>query len=133
MPIYEYRCRACGKKTTALVLVRERASDVRCQFCQGADLERLWSRFATVKSEEARMEALADPSAMSGLDENDPKSMMQWMKRMGQEMGEDLGSDFEEAMEQEMASGAGAGDPEAPAPGGDPASPTPIGGAGDDL
>ncbi|MGE3844577.1 MAG: FmdB family zinc ribbon protein, partial [Vicinamibacterales bacterium] len=102
-PIYEFRCRACRKKTTALVLVRERIGEVRCSTCGSADLERLWSRFATVKSEEARMEALSDPSAMAGLDENDPKSMMQWMKRMGREMGEDLGPDFEEAMEQEMA------------------------------
>lgn len=129
MPIYEYRCRSCRKKTTALVLVRERESDVRCQFCQSADLERLWSRFATVKSEDARLEALADPSAMGGLDESDPKSMMQWMKRMGQEMGEDLGSDLEEAMEQEMASGGeGAEDGAAPAGG-----PLPTGGAGDDF
>ncbi|MGE3844884.1 MAG: FmdB family zinc ribbon protein, partial [Vicinamibacterales bacterium] len=67
MPIYEFRCRACRKKTTALVLVRERIDEVRCSTCGSADLERLWSRFATVKSEEARMEALSDPSAMAGL------------------------------------------------------------------
>lgn len=118
MPIYEFRCRSCRKKTTSLVLVRERLPEVRCAHCGGADLERLWSRFATVKSDDARMEALADPSAMSGLDENDPKSMMRWMKKMGQEMGEDLGPDFEQAMEQEMAGGADADDP-AGAPGGD--------------
>jgi putative FmdB family regulatory protein len=105
MPIYEFRCRSCRTKTTALVLARERAADVRCRHCNGSDLERLWSRFATVKSEESRMEALADPASLGGLDEQDPRSMMRWMKRMGQEMGEDLGSDFEEAMEQEMASG----------------------------
>ncbi len=115
MPIYEYRCRACRKKTTALVLVRERQSEVRCQHCQSADLERLWSRFATVKSEDARLDALADPSAMSGLDEQDPASMMRWMKRMGQEMGEDVGDDFEAAMEEEMAGGG----EHAPAPDGD--------------
>jgi hypothetical protein len=80
---------------------------VRCRSCGGSDLERLWSRFATVKSEEARLDALADPAALSGLDENDPKSMMQWMKRMGREMGEDLGEDFEAAMEEELASGEG--------------------------
>lgn len=105
MPIYEYRCRQCGRKTTALVLVRAREHEVRCRSCGGSDLERLWSRFATVKSEEARLDALADPASLSGLDENDPKSMMEWMKRMGREMGEDLGEDFEAAMEEELASG----------------------------
>jgi hypothetical protein len=80
---------------------------VRCQACGGSDLERLWSRFATVKSEEARMDALGDPSAFGGVDESDPKSMMRWMKRMGEAMGEDVGDDFEQAMEQELAGGEG--------------------------
>jgi len=105
MPIYEFRCRQCRRKTTALVLSRDRVADVRCQACGGADLERLWSRFATVKSEDARMDALADPSAFGGVDESDPKSMMRWMKRMGEAMGEDVGDDFEQAMEDELAGG----------------------------
>ena len=58
------------------------------------------SRFAAPKSEEARLESLADPSSLGGLDENDPKSMARWMKRMGREMGEDVGEDFDEAMEE---------------------------------
>ena len=58
------------------------------------------SKFAAPKSEEARLESLADPSSLGGLDENDPKSMARWMKRMGREMGEDLGEDFDQAMEE---------------------------------
>ena len=57
------------------------------------------SRFAAPKSEEARMEALADPSNFGDLDENDPQSMARFMKKMGREMGEDLGDDMDEAME----------------------------------
>ena len=57
------------------------------------------SRFASPKSEEARLEALADPSNLAGLDENDPQSMARFMKKMGTEMGEDLGDDLSEAME----------------------------------
>jgi putative FmdB family regulatory protein len=105
MPIYEFRCRQCRRKTTALVLSRERIEEVRCEACGSNDLERLWSRFATVKSEEARMDALADPSAFGGVDESDPKSMMRWMKRMGEAMGEDAGDDFEQAMEAELSGG----------------------------
>jgi len=110
MPIYEFRCRRCRRKTTALVLVRERASEVRCSACDSDELERLWSRFATVKSEDARLDALADESSLAGLDENDPKSVARWMKRMGQEMGEDLGGDVEAALEEEMAGGEPGGD-----------------------
>ncbi len=62
-------------------------------------MERLMSRFASPKSEEARLASLADPDAMSGLDENDPASMARFMKKMGDEMGEDLGEDLAEAMD----------------------------------
>jgi putative FmdB family regulatory protein len=110
MPIYEYQCRSCRKKTSALVLVRARESDVRCKHCGGADLEKLWSRFASPKSEDARLDALSDPSAFAGLDENDPKSVAKFMKKMGQEMGEDVGN-LEQAMEEEMAGGGGEGTP----------------------
>jgi putative FmdB family regulatory protein len=115
MPIYEYKCKSCRKKTSALVLVRARESEVRCKHCGGEDLEKLWSRFASPKSEDARLDALSDPSALAGLDENDPKSVAKFMKKMGQEMGEDVG-DLEQAMEEEM-SGGGAPGEEGGAPG----------------
>ena len=61
-----------------------------------------------IRSEENRMESLADPSKWSDLDEKDPKSMARWMKRMGKEMGEDMGEDVDqmvdEAMEEEIVS-----------------------------
>jgi len=63
------------------------------------------SRFATVKSEDARLESLGDPSQFGNLDENDPKSVARFMKRMGQEMGEDLGDDLDAAMDEAMAEG----------------------------
>ena len=65
------------------------------------------SRFATVKSEDARLDSLADPSQYGDLDENDPKSVARFMKRMGQEMGEDMGDDLDAAMDEAMAEGDG--------------------------
>jgi hypothetical protein len=69
-------------------------------------MTRLISRVARIRSEESRLESLADPSKLGGLDENDPASMARWMKRMGKEMGEDLGEDvdsmIDQAMEEEM-------------------------------
>ena len=105
MPIFEFGCRTCRKKTTALVLVRTRIGEVRCTHCGGADLVKLVSRFAMPKSEEARLDALADPTSFAGVDENDPQSVAQFMKKMGSEMGEDLGDDFDQALEQEMSDG----------------------------
>ncbi len=110
MPIYEFRCRQCRRKTTSLVLVRARIGEVRCASCGSADLERLWSRFATVKSEEARMDALADSAGRGGFDENDPRSVARWMKRMGAEMGEDVGEEIDAALDEEFRGHAEDGD-----------------------
>jgi hypothetical protein len=71
-------------------------------------MTRILSKVRVIRSEESRMESLADPSKWGGLNENDPKSMAKWMKRMGKEMGEDMGEDVDqmvdEAMEEERAS-----------------------------
>lgn len=98
MPIYEYRCRTCGKRSTLLVLNIANPPPLACTHCRSADLERLLSRFAAPKSEEARLESLADPDALGDLDESDPKSMARFMKRMGEELGEDT-DDLEDALD----------------------------------
>lgn len=74
-----------------------------CNFCKSQDLNRLFSRFATVRSEESRLESLADPSSLAGLDEHDPKSMARWMKKMGKEIGEDAGENFEAEMDKAVS------------------------------
>lgn len=74
-----------------------------CTFCKSRDLTRLFSRFATVRSEESRLESLADPGSLAGLDENDPQSMARWMKKMGKEIGEDVGENFEAEMDQALS------------------------------
>jgi hypothetical protein len=82
------------------------------------------SRFATVKSEEARLDALADSSSFGDLDENDPGSVARFMKKMGKEFGDDLGDDFGSAVDEAMAEAGddengGAGGAESPADAGD--------------
>ena len=52
------------------------------------------------RSEESRLEGMADPSGWGDLDENDPKSMARMMKKMGTEMGEDLGPEFHEVVDR---------------------------------
>lgn len=116
MPLYEYRCTSCKKRVTLLTLRASERVDEVCDRCGARTLERLMSRFAMGRSDEARMEALSDPSNLSGLDENDPGSVARWMKRMSREMGEEVGGggDVDEMADQ-MASGsfadeAGGGD-----------------------
>jgi putative FmdB family regulatory protein len=122
MPIYEYRCLDCGRKTQVLTLSVKAAVEPKCRHCGGTNLVKLVSRVAFLRSEESRLAGLADPASLAGLDENDPKSVARWMKKMGKEMGEEAGDDFDaeidravEDMEQE---GGGAEDG-AGGPGGD--------------
>jgi len=99
MPLYEYRCLDCKKRSTVLVLSLANQTPPTCSHCQSPQVERILSRFASPKSEEARLEALGDPNNLAGLDENDPQSMARFMKKMGEELGEDLGDDLSEVTE----------------------------------
>ena len=109
MPIYEYRCQECGKVSSFLILNIRSPFEPKCKKCQSGGMTRLISRIARVRSEESRLESLADPSKLGGLDEKDPASMARWMKRMGKELGEDMGEDFDamvdDAMEMEGQEG----------------------------
>ncbi len=100
MPIYEYLCRACGREFGKLILTEADRESLACPKCGGRELERLLSRFRAVRSQESRLERLADPSSMAGLDENDPASVAKWAKRMGREAGEEMGEDFDEMVDQ---------------------------------
>jgi putative FmdB family regulatory protein len=113
MPIYEYRCTDCGRKTQVLTLSVKAAVEPKCRHCGGRNLMKLVSRVAFLRSEESRLERLADPSSLGGLDEEDPKSVARWMKKMGREMGEEAGEDFDaevdRAVEESERGGGGGG------------------------
>lgn len=98
MPIYEYRCRDCSKRSTILVLSIRHAAPPTCSHCKSQNLDRLLSRFAAPKSEEARLDALTDPSRFGDFDENDPQSMERLMKKVGEEMGEDVAGEMDATM-----------------------------------
>ncbi|MDZ7265276.1 MAG: zinc ribbon domain-containing protein [candidate division KSB1 bacterium] len=102
MPIYEYVCQQCGKKNSYLVFLTESFSPT-CNHCGSHDLRRIMSRFAAVRSEESRLESLADPSKWGDLDENDPKSMVRFMKKMGRELGDEMGEDYNQLIEEAEA------------------------------
>ncbi len=55
MPLYDFKCRACGHEFEGLVLPAR--TPPACPSCQGQDLERLISSFA-VSSEERSQAAL---------------------------------------------------------------------------
>lgn len=102
MPIYEYRCQDCHKRVTIFLRSFSEVQEAtpRCPRCQGTNLRRLVSRVFALRSEESLLDDLADPSSLGDLDENDPKSIARWMRRMSSEMGEDLGDEFHEVVDR---------------------------------
>lgn len=103
MPIYEYDCAGCRRRVSLLILAPSTAPPPRCPRCGSESLTRIMSRFSRVRSEEDRIESLADPSAMGDVDENDPRSVARFMKKMGEEFGDELGDDFESAVDDAVA------------------------------
>lgn len=106
MPIYEYECEKCHRRTSVLTLRASAKVDAKCSHCGAARMRRLMSRFAMPRSEEARMEALADSSSLGDVNENDPKSLARAMRKMGREMGDEFaGPEFNDAINEMESSG----------------------------
>lgn len=102
MPIYEYRCHDCRRRVSILwrSLSEAQSGEARCPRCGGTRLTRLVSRVAVLRSEEARLDALMDTDSLGDLDENDPKSIARWMRKMSKELGEDAGEEFDEVVDR---------------------------------
>jgi putative FmdB family regulatory protein len=102
VPIYEYRCADCRRRVSLYyqTFSAAGAASPSCPNCSSQHLERLVSRVFQLKSEDAQLEDLADPSSFGGLDENDPKSVARWARKLGQQMGEDLGDDWGEMVDR---------------------------------
>jgi putative FmdB family regulatory protein len=101
MPIYEYRCQDCRRRISLFFRsFEEIEAKPVCPRCGGTHLARLISRVSVVRSEESRIDDMADPSMLSDLDENDPKSIARWMRKMGTEAGEEMPTEFGEVVDR---------------------------------
>ena len=101
MPTYDYSCRDCGKHNSIFQAYEEYGvASVVCQYCGSEKLERIIGRIRVARSEESRIESLADPNAWGDFDESDPRSMAKMMRKMGNEMGEEMPPEFDEAIDR---------------------------------
>jgi putative FmdB family regulatory protein len=99
VPDYEYRCGNCHRYVSLFYTYSEfDAAEPICSHCGSSNLNRLISRIGLAKSEDSRMDALDPESMLAGLDEEDPRSLGRFMRKMSDEMGEDLGGEFEEVV-----------------------------------
>ena len=97
MPIYEYRCQSCQNKVGVRLSYAEYGvKQPVCPVCGSKNLKRAIGRVRIAKSEDRRLDDMADPSFLGDVDESDPKSIGRALKKMGKEMGEDLPPEFDE-------------------------------------
>lgn len=99
MPIYEYRCQACGKRTSVFVRSMTAQVAAQCEHCGSRKLRRLISRVTVARSSSGGPDNF-DESMLGDIDENDPRSVARFARRMRDEMGEDMGPDFDDAIEK---------------------------------
>ncbi|MDT8898353.1 zinc ribbon domain-containing protein [Thermanaerothrix sp. 4228-RoL] len=98
MPTYEYRCLDCRKRFEVFMTYAEYGTRaVTCLHCSSSNVQRRIGRVRVARSEESRLEDLADPSKLAGL-EDDPKTLGRMMRQMSKEVGEDLGDVFDEVV-----------------------------------
>jgi putative FmdB family regulatory protein len=101
MPIYDYRCLDCRKRASVFQSYEDYGrGGVTCPHCGSANLKRLISRVRVMRSDDSRLDSLADPDDWGDIDENDPRSVARAMRRMGDEMGEELPDEFDEVVDR---------------------------------
>jgi len=100
MPIYEYRCQGCGRRTS--VFVRRIGLEVEpvCPHCGSRRLERLISRVAVLRSEDDIFQGLAEDISLDDVDDSDPRSVARFVRRMSQRLGHPLDAEMEAELER---------------------------------
>lgn len=92
MPVYEYRCNACRKKTSVFVRTVSDPQGVTCSHCGGSDVQRLISSVAYHRTMERVWETSGPPSA-SGNDDDyyrDPRNIGRWTEQRLEQLGVDM-------------------------------------------
>lgn len=102
MPIYEYRCATCRRRVSVFwrSFAEAEQGQARCPRCGGTALERIFSRVAVVRGAGSADADDFDLPGLDDVDENDPRSIARWMRRMSEETGEDLGEEFHEVVDR---------------------------------
>jgi putative FmdB family regulatory protein len=98
MPNYDYRCLNCKRRFTVFLSYQEYGQkSIQCPHCASDNVQRRIGRIRFARSEESRIESMADPSNLEGL-EDDPRALGRMMRQMGKEMGEEIGPEFDEVV-----------------------------------
>jgi putative FmdB family regulatory protein len=101
MPTYDFICNDCNQRFEVFLTFAEYGKKpVTCAHCNSKKVRRRMTKVRITKSEESRMDSLADDfSGFEGM-EDDPKAMGRMMRKMGRQAGEDLPPEFNEVVDR---------------------------------
>jgi putative FmdB family regulatory protein len=100
MPNYEYRCEDCQRRFEVFLSYTEYGKRaVSCPHCGSANVRRRIGQIRIAYSEESRLENLADPDQLAGIEE-DPRALGRMMRQMSSQLGEDMGPEFDEVVDR---------------------------------
>ena len=98
MPSYEFRCLNCRRRFDIFMKFSEYGTHVvACPHCKSENVQRKIGRIRVARSESSRIENMADPSNLAGM-EDDPRALGRMMREMSHETGEDMGPEFDEVI-----------------------------------
>ena len=102
MPIYEYQCLDCRRRVSVFFRSMAAASDAaaRCPRCDGANLRRLVSRVAVIRSGGESEAGSGDDALLAGLESQDPRALATMMRKMSDETGEPLDAEMREVVDR---------------------------------
>lgn len=101
MPTYDFICNDCAQRFEVFLTFSEYGKKaVTCAHCNSRNVRRRMTKVRIAKSEESRIESMADDfSDFEGM-EDDPKAMGRVIRKMGKEMREDLPPEFNEVVDR---------------------------------
>ncbi len=99
MPIYEYFCPACGRKSSFLLKSYTAAFQPKCSHCGSTDLSRVLSTFAYHRSfssihEESGQHGRPGPDYYK-----DPRNIGRWVEKKFKDMGMELPTQLKQKIE----------------------------------
>ena len=100
MPIYEYRCASCKRKTSVFTRTMSDPDDLACSHCGGREMTRAVSSFAVGRTTQQVWESSEEPGMYNSDDYyKDPRNIGRWTEKRMEEMGVDMPEEAREMID----------------------------------
>lgn len=104
MPVLEFVCNRCGKRFAQLVGMTADSDLEPCPQCGSKEIQQTVSRFRRGRSEDDRLDDLADKIESYG-EPDSPSEMRHLAKELGRAMDDDVSDEMEEMFETDLEGG----------------------------